>query len=468
MLSLREALGLLEGALLTGPGELRLGGVAIDSRKLCPGELFVAISGERFDGHDFVETAKARGAVAALVERPLQTSLPTIQVPNTRHALGQLALGWRRRFQIPLIAVVGSNGKTTSKEMIAAILAAHFGKEGRLATCGNMNNDIGVPMTLLALRSAHRAAVIEIGMNHPEETRWLAHIAAPNVCLITNAQREHQEFMKNIRAVAAEHALAIESLSPQGVAVFPSDDDEAGVWRRAAGSRRAVEFAVNTTQESECSVKAVAHLERLETVIHLDTPIGAITARLAVAGLHNARNATAAAAATLAAGIPLDAIRQGLEDFSAVAGRLQPLRTRSGALLIDDSYNANPDSMRAAIEVLAASPGPTLLILGDMGEVGASAHLFHTEIGTFANERGIGRLFAIGDQMRAAIDAFGERGRHFASSVELIAATEDWLAARLAEDTTVLVKGSRFMGMETIVRALAGPVSGPAIIDGHH
>ena len=486
MLSLHEVAEMTRGRVVvarTHADAVRVFDVSTDSRAVAPGSLFVALSGERFDGHAYLDDVAARGAAAALVvEGRTATALPLVEVDDTRRALGDLAAGWRRRFSMPLVAVVGSNGKTTTKEMIAAIFAAAFGENDRCATRGNLNNDIGVPLTLLGLRTHHRAAVIELGMNHPGETARLAEIAQPSIVLVVNAQREHQEFMRSVAAVAAEHALAIDALTRDGVAVFPADDSHAEVWRRAAGKCRIVDFACTTDHRIDvpaASVVARAHLDVEDMVIHFDTPLGTTTVRLAASGLHNARNAAAAVAACVAAGtigsaerptaadISLDAIRRGLEAFLPMRGRSQRFVSRGGSAVIDDSYNANPDSMLAAIDLLATHAPPRLLILGDMGEVGSEGPRFHAEIGAHAREAGIEALYATGTASRATVTAFGERGAHFDDVEALIEAARTWLVASepharrsapstQAEDPTpsVLVKGSRFMRMERVVAAL--------------
>ena len=439
---------------------LRVAGVSTDSRAIAEGDLFVALTGERFDGHAYLADVASRGAAAALVSRALDAgALPCVLVRDTRRALGDLALAWRRRFDLPVIAVTGSNGKTTTKEMIAAILAEEFGQADRLATRGNLNNDIGVPLTLFGLRTHHRAAVVELGVNHPGETARLAEIAAPSVALIVNAQREHQEFMASVTAVAAEHRLAIDALAATGIAVFPADDAHAASWREAAGARRVVDFAVLTDHDADAKsamagaeIRARVHLNAESSIVHLDTPLGATTVRLAAPGLHNARNATAAAAAAIAVDVSIAAIHGGLEAFVPVVGRSQAFETARGARVIDDSYNANPDSVRAAIDVLAAQPSPRVLILGDMGEVGVEGARFHAEVGDYAREQGIDALFATGAASRDTVAAFGAEARHF-DDVDALAAA----ARALLDDAglpTFLVKGSRFMRMERVVAAL--------------
>jgi UDP-N-acetylmuramoyl-tripeptide--D-alanyl-D-alanine ligase len=349
-----------------------------------------------------------------------------------------------------LVAVTGSNGKTTVKEMLAAILRAHFGASQVLATEGNLNNDIGLPLTLLNLQLGHRAAVIELGMNHPGETASLAAIASPTVALVNNAQREHQEFMKGVAEVAREHAAVFDALRPEGVAVINADDEFAGYWRGRLAGRRVRDFGVDRPAQ----VSGRYELAHFGSRIELRAPEGETHIELHANGRHNVLNACAAAAGALAAGADLGAVARGLGAFRPVGGRMQRLATRSGASLIDDSYNANPDSVRAAIDVLAAEHGRKFLLLGDMGEVGERGAEFHQEIGRYARERGLDRLYATGDLCRAAVEAFGQGARHFATVHELIAAAQ----AEVVSNTAALVKGSRFMRMERVVQALAaGP-----------
>ena len=467
MLSLREVAALVHGDL-AGPGAtgdleaVRIIAVTTDSRHVPAGALFVALNGEHFDGHAFVDDVVARGARAVVVERSLRAAVvPSIAVADTRRALGDLAAGWRARFDLPVIAVTGSNGKTTVTQMIASILRAWVG-DAAFATEGNFNNDIGVPLTLFGLRTHHRVAVIEIGMNHPGETARLAQIARPDVALVVNAQREHQEFMQSVEAVAREHALAIASLPADGVAVYPADDRYTDVWKQAAGARRVVDFDCVTARDAEAprgAVGARAYLDVDGTVLHLDTPVGATTAKIDVPGMHNAHNATAAAAACVAAGVPLDAIRLGLESFRPMRGRSQRVLLDGGTVVIDDSYNANPDSMRAAIDLLASHASPRLMVMGDMGEVGDEGPRFHAEIGAHARERGIESLFALGAASRASIDAFGAGGRHFDAVEPLIDAVAQWVPFGEGRGA-IAVKGSRFMRMERVVAALTGSAEG--------
>ncbi|MCW3608981.1 UDP-N-acetylmuramoyl-tripeptide--D-alanyl-D-alanine ligase [Burkholderia cenocepacia] len=460
MLSLGEAARLISGATVHGDAGVTFDRVSTDSRTVGPGDLFVALKGERFDAHDFLGDVAARGAAAALVAHaPAGVAMPMIAGGETRAALGALAHGWRMRFPLPVVAVTGSNGKTTVKEMIASIFAAAVGADARLATAGNLNNDVGLPLTLLRLSAAHRLAVIEIGMNHPGETEVLARLTAPTVALVNNAQREHQEFMATVEAVALEHAAVIHALPPDGVAVFPADDAYAGIWRVAATGNRILDFALHDA-ERQNDAQIVGRMHGGELAI--DTPAGAVTVRLRALGEHNARNALAATAAALGAGVALSAIRQGLEAFEPVKGRLQvkpaSVGSLAGATVVDDTYNANPDSMRAAIDVLAAHPAPRVLVIGDMGEVGDEGPAFHREIGAYARERGIDALFALGDASRDACTAYGDTARHFDDVGALVSAL---LAAGYGAQATVLVKGSRYMKMERVVDALTNqPAAG--------
>ena len=432
-----------------GDGRVGFSSVSTDTRTLAPGALFVALRGERFDGHDYVGTARESGAAAALVERAVGVDVPQIIVDDSRHALGVAAAQWRARFTLPVIAVAGSNGKTTVTQMIAAILAAEFGERARLATRGNLNNEIGVPLMLWQLTRAHRAAVFELGMNHSGEIATLAEWVRPTVALVNNAQREHQEFMQSVEATAQENGEVIAALplSEDGVAVFPSDDACTTIWRQIAGTRRVVDFALDAD-----AVVTATHSGGSERVhVTMATPLGVLPVDLAVGGVHNVRNALAAAACAIGAGIGATSIVAGLQSFMPVAGRGVRLTTREGALLIDDSYNANPDSVRAAIDLLADSPGRRALVLGDMGEVGTRGPEFHQEIGAYARERGIDALFALGDASRSTVTAFGGGAIHAAGVDELVREVQSWLVP----DATVLVKGSRFMRMERIVQALA-------------
>ena len=478
MMTLAQAHALLPASTLVGDGATEVLRVHSDTRSLRPGDLFVALKGERFDAHDFLAQASASGAVAAIAERGLvDARLPGLQVADTQQALTDLARAWRHRFQLPLIAVAGSNGKTTVTQMIATILRAWLG-DAAFATAGNLNNHIGVPLTLLRLRQDdaawHRAGVVELGMNHPGEIKALAAITAPTVALVNNAQREHQEFMASVEAVALENGAALAALGTSGVAVFPADDEHAPIWRQLAGTRPTLSFALTGAADVTCHAEWVAGEATGRSrgsptpsggglglpspggsiphwALLLQTPAGASAVQLQVAGWHNVKNALAATACALAAGCPIDAIRRGLEAFVPVKGRSQIKRfERDGqtVTLIDDSYNANPDSVRAAIEVLASLPGPRWLVLGDMGEVGDQGPEFHREVGAYAQARGIDALWTVGSASTHAAAAFAG-ARHFDAIASLLAAL-----AQAPACAAVLVKGSRFMQTEQVVAAL--------------
>jgi UDP-N-acetylmuramoyl-tripeptide--D-alanyl-D-alanine ligase len=454
MLTLAELAAGMPGAVLHGDADARIEGVSTDSRTARAGCAFFALRGPNFDGHDFVAAAAARGAAVAVVERRVDVPMAQIVVADARRALGQAAAAWRARFRLPLIAVTGSNGKTTVTQMIGAILAQAFGAERRLATRGNLNNDIGVPLMLFELRASHRAAVLELGMNHPGEIDRLAQWAQPTVALVNNAQREHQEFLAGVEATAIENGAAIARLPGDGTAVFPADDACAGLWRARAGTRRVLDFA----RAGQAAVTAHYELRADGSRLALATPAGALEVDLPVAGAHNVHNALAATAAALAVEVPLAAIKRGLEAFAPVAGRGVAVELANGARLIDDSYNANPDSVRAAIDLLAARPAPRVLVLGDMGEVGSDGPAFHREAGRYAREQGIEALLALGEATRETVAAFGPGAVHCAGIDALIAAAR----AAAAPGATLLVKGSRFMRMERVVRALQADATAEA------
>ena len=448
MMTLQQASGWVDADQLVGDGRIDIMRVHTDTRSLKAGDLFVAIKGDNFDAHDFLQQAKARGAVAALAQHGLaQAGLPGLQVNDSRKALGQLAAGWRRQFDLPLIAVTGSNGKTTVTQMIASILRA-FQPAQAFATEGNLNNDVGVPLTLLRLTANHRIGVVELGMNHPGEIAYLAHITKPTVALVNNAQREHLEFMGTVQAVAHENAAVIDALGPEGVAVFPADDDHSEVWMKKAGTRSLLTFALS----GKADVTADAHWMGAGWQVTAKTPEGSLAFTLAVAGRHNVKNALAATACALAAGVPLECIASGLSGFEPVKGRSRTIQIRfkgRPVTLIDDTYNANPDSMHAAIDVLATLPGPRLLVMGDMGEVGDQGPQFHAEAGRWANAQGIDDLYTLGAQAGLASQSFG-KGRHF----DDIDALKQAVLAQLPNVKSVLVKGSRFMKMERVLMSI--------------
>jgi UDP-N-acetylmuramoyl-tripeptide--D-alanyl-D-alanine ligase len=458
-------MNLMEAAIATGAtggtalrGNPRIEGVSTDSRTIASGELFIALKGEHFDGHAFVEAAAARGAAAAMVNQDWAQdrtpALPLLAVADTRLALGYLGAWWRGRFELPLVGVTGSNGKTTVKEMAAAILRAQALAEGYdpalavLATAGNLNNDIGLPQMLLRLHGSHRAAVIEMGMNHPGEIAYLTRLAQPTVALVNNAQRAHLAGLGSVAEVARAKGEIFDGLREGGTAVINADDPFCPLWREMSAGRRTLTFGLDQAAD----VRGRAETRALGSLLAIEAPQGEATVQLNVPGRHNARNALAAAAAALAAGASLAAVSAGLTSYSGVKGRLQIRPVAGGALLIDDSYNANPDSVRAAIDVLAATAGRKILVLGDMGEIGDQAGQFHDEIGGYAKSQGVDQLFALGEHSELAARNFGAGGRHFGGLEVLLEA----LTPELKADTVVLVKGSRFMRMERVADAIAG------------
>ena len=439
--------------------------VGTDSRQIEVGELFIALAGDRFDAHDFLSDVAKAGAGAALIsnQEKCPANLPAVCIPNTRIALAELAKAWRLQHPIPLALVTGSNGKTTVKEMIASIFKAAAGEANTLVTKGNLNNDIGLPLTLLKLRPSDRLAVVELGMNHPGETAQLAATAQANIALINNAQREHQEFMATVAAVAEEHSDAIRALPKDGVAVYPADSEFAGVWREAADGRKVIDFVLASNQ-AEVNASVTGRLLN-NGHVQVQAEQGSIEIHLNTLGSHNVRNALAASAVALAAGVSLENIKQGLEAFSPVNGRMQAKKLDPNHTLIDDSYNANPDSVRAAIDALKQSGNLSWLVLGDMGEVGNQGPEFHREVGAYAAEQGITKLFALGQQSELAVQGFNDANKnsaaasakHFSDMDSLISQVRDAFYAQSSgsnQHLNILVKGSRFMRMERVVQAL--------------
>ena len=452
---------LLEAALAVGGearGKASFTEVGSDSRAIRPGQLFVALRGERFDGHAFLAEVAQSGAAAALVDRAFADAegavapLPLVVADDTRLALGRLAAHWRSKFTLPLVGITGSNGKTTVKEMCASILRAQAAMDGFdpdhavLATAGNLNNDIGLPLTLLGLRAHHRAAVIEMGMNHPGEIAYLTAIAAPTVALVNNAQRAHLEGMGGVNEVAREKGAIYNGLGADGVAVINADDPFAAYWTGLNEHRRVLRFALDATAE----VTGSYILKGLGAAVAVQNSGRRIDIELHAPGLHNVRNALAATAACLAAGVSDQAVSAGLGAFTGAKGRLQQKLGLNGAVVLDDSYNANPDSVRAGIDVLAATPGRKLLVLGDMGEIGETSGQLHDEVGGYAKSQGVDHLFALGEVSEVAARNFGEGGHHYTRLDDLVSAVRKQMDA----DTVVLVKGSRFMRMERVIEAI--------------
>jgi UDP-N-acetylmuramoyl-tripeptide--D-alanyl-D-alanine ligase len=456
MMTLVQAAEMIPGAQLTGAANLSVNRVHTDTRTIEPGDLFVALKGERYDANQFLAEAQERGAVGVVCHKGADPqsyppSLPRIEVDDTKAALGLLAKHWRAQFDLPLIAVTGSNGKTTVTQMIASILQVFAPGGDALATQGNLNNDIGVPLTLLRLRRHHRIAVVELGMNHPGEIAVLAAMVQPTVALVNNAQREHLEFMHTVEAVARENGAAISALATNGIAVFPADDAFTNLWVLLSGERDKVTFSAEGGAELKC---LEAHWSRGAWAVRAQHQTGELTFRLAIAGRHNVKNALAAAACAMAAGVPVNAVVNGLESFVPVKGRSRAMTIQVGTsecALVDDTYNANPDSVRAAINVLAELPKPQLLVLGDMGEVGNQGPTFHAEAGSYAHAKGIDRLFVIGMQSRVAAEHFAG-AQHF-ESMESLA---DAVNREIPGAGSVLVKGSRFMRMERVVESVVG------------
>lgn len=446
-------------ARLVGDPAVQCSRVHTDTRSLQRGDLFVALRGDRFDAQAFLPQAQAQGAAAALAQGGLEAAgVPGIEVADPLAALGTLAAAWRAQYDLPLIAVTGSNGKTTVTQMIAAILAVHA-PAASLATQGNFNNAIGLPLTLLRLNADHRCAVVELGMNHPGEIAELAAMAQPTVALVNNAQREHLEFMHNVEAVARENGSVLTALTSQGTAVFPAGDSFTALWQELAGARRCITFGTHVG-DVQCES---AHWEGAAWQLRCRTPDGLVDFSLGLPGEHNVRNALASMACAVAAGASLAAMAEGLSGFRAVAGRsrVQHLVVVGRTVtLVDDTYNANPDSMRAAIDVLAMLPSPRLLVIGDMGEVGTEGPRFHAEAGAYAHACGVNQLFAIGSAAAHAASVF-PGSRYFESMSELQSAAR----TSLGDVASVLVKGSRFMRMERVVGALQDAAD-PQAVDG--
>lgn len=446
MLRLSEAAAAVKGRVIGG--DVAFDRVSSDSRAIQQGDLFVALRGEHFDGHAFVKDCLQKGAAAALVDTQwgAEGATPLLVVDDTRLAMGSLASYWRSKFAIPVAAITGSNGKTTVKEMLAAILRADCAEDAVLATQGNLNNDIGLPLTLFKLHAAHRYAVIEMGMNHPGEISYLTRLAKPSVALVNNALQAHLEGLGSVEAVAHAKGEIFEGLAADGTAIINADDSFAPLWKKLAAPRQILTFGL----QGPADVSADYRLDTDSADITLKTPQGHAALRLPVPGLHNVRNALAATAAAVAMGVPLEAVVSGLQAYGGVKGRLQRKPGKQGATLIDDTYNANPASMRAAIDVLAACKGKRVLVLGDMGELGADALPMHGEIGAYAKKAGLDTLLVLGEMSKEMAAGFGDGARHF-ESPETLAET---LQEQLSADTTVLVKGSRFMRMERVVNLL--------------
>ncbi|MCK4743090.1 MAG: UDP-N-acetylmuramoyl-tripeptide--D-alanyl-D-alanine ligase [Sulfuriflexus sp.] len=433
------------GANYSG-NDIEFHGVSTDTRQVRSGELFIALQGENFDAHDFIQQAVDAGAVAVVVSRPVEITLPALLVDDTRLALGHLASAWRTKFVLPVIAVTGSNGKTTVKEMIASILAV----SGQpLVTKGNLNNDIGVPLTLFNIESQHTHAVIEMGANHAGEIAYLASLVKPNVGVVTNAMSAHLEGFGSLDGVASAKGELFASLDENTVAIINTDDNYAEQWRESAIPAQVIEFGLSENANVRAAEIKFNPVD-WNTQFDLQSPVGEMAITLPLAGQHNVANALAACAACIALEVSLEDIQQGLANMQCVDGRLNAAVSPQGATIIDDSYNANPSSLQAGLEVLASMPGKRILVLGDMAELGEGSEELHSQVASLARENDVQYLFALGEQSAAAVEKFGNGGMHFSSHDELAAS----LRTVLDEHSVVLIKGSRRMQMERIVNAM--------------
>ncbi len=440
--TLRAAADCMDGEL-NGP-DREFAGISTDTRTLRDGELFFALTGPNFDGHDYVGTAMQGGAAAAVVTGLVDADITQIKVDNTRRALGRFGAAWRKSQDTTVVAVTGSNGKTTLKELIRACLAE---KASTLATQGNLNNDIGMPLMLARIESQHRYTVLEMGANHAGEIAYLTSLARPDVVTITNAGAAHLEGFGSIEGVAKAKGEILQGEERPSVAVLNADDDYFDYWSTLVTDLRTLSFGFNESAD----VRA----EDIEPGVEQSTfslclPGERVSIRLPLAGVHNVRNACAAAAVAHALGIESGMIRSALEGVSPVGGRLQPVRGANGATLFDDTYNANPLSVIAAAEFLAQLSGESWLVLGDMKELGDDAETLHREVGAAARASGVDRLFGLGELSRNTVEGFGENGRWFGSLDALV----DELSVTLSDSVNVLVKGSRSMRMERVVDAL--------------
>jgi UDP-N-acetylmuramoyl-tripeptide--D-alanyl-D-alanine ligase len=418
--------------------------IGTDSRSIAKGQLFVGIKGEHFDGNAFAAEALKLGAAAVMISVDNASIIPSVKVDDTRLALGNLAHYWRNKFNLPLVAVTGSNGKTTVKEMISAILNVAGGKV--LATRGNLNNDVGVPLTLFGLNNMHTYAVIEMGMNHEGEIRYLTKLASPKVALVNNTGTAHIGELGSREAIARAKGEIFEGLVEDGVAVINTNDNFAGYWKSLNKNRKIISFGFN----EDSDVSASFQIQNVNSQIMLKTPSGCIQFNLKMLGEHNVRNALAASAVAVALGISNESIANGLSQFNPVKGRLNWLDGINGAAVIDDTYNANPDSVRMAIDVLAQQNGTQVFVMGDMAELGESAQQMHMEIGTYAKQKGIQKFFSLGKLSKFSSENFGVGGKHFNALEALL----EELRIEMKEDLTILVKGSRFMKMERVISAI--------------
>jgi UDP-N-acetylmuramoyl-tripeptide--D-alanyl-D-alanine ligase len=460
MMRLSEAAAML-GAPFSGMDAEMLR-VSTDSRTIQPGDLFIALRGEKFDGGAFAVQALKQGAAGVVLEHAQAPEIgDAIRVENTRLALGKLAAAWRARFSLPVVAITGSNGKTTVKDMLASILRVEAASDAAvLSTEGNLNNDIGLPLMLLRLRETHQYAVFEMGMNHAGEIDYLTRLARPDVAVVNNAMTAHIGFLGSVEAIARAKGEVFNGLTDAGIAVFNADDPHAWVWRELNTRRSVIEFGI----KNPAAVQGQFEPTDFGAALTLTLPNASLDIALHVPGEHNVMNALAAAASAFALDISLRSIVAGLSGFTGVKGRLQKKAALHGSTFIDDTYNANPDSVKAALAVLARQPGKKVLVLGDMGELGSDAAAMHAQAGLAARTAGVSRLLALGDMTKEAVGAFGAGAMHFERIQELLAELENELTA----DTTVLVKGSRFMQMERVVQSfIENPTASRPGNEGH-
>ncbi|MGO2133298.1 MAG: UDP-N-acetylmuramoyl-tripeptide--D-alanyl-D-alanine ligase [Halomonas sp.] len=441
-----NALGMPATYLVADVGSLAVSGIVTDTRELTPGALFVALVGERFDAHDFIAQARDAGAVAAIVETPVDDPLPQLVVPDTRLALGLLGRARRRAWQGPLVGVTGNSGKTTVKQILASLLERR-GKT--LATHGNLNNDFGAPLTLLGLCAEHRQAVVELGANHLGEIAWTASLAEPDVAVITNVTGAHVGEFGGMGQIAQAKAEVLVSLPSDGVAVLNRDDRYYPLWERLASPRQVLDFGFHPSARLRAETLVCDSLGRYAfTLVYNGRQLGRV--QLALLGKHNVANALAAAAAALATGFDESLLAEGLASVAPMPGRMSLVEGVRGAQLMDDSYNANPGALAAALETLASQPSPRWCLLGAMGELGQASEALHAEAGRQARALGIDALLTLGAEARPASQAFGDQGHHFENREALLG----YALQHLPPDASVLVKGSRSAGMEAVVAAL--------------
>ena len=443
-MQLSEAAAVTNGVL--HGNDVEFSGVSTDSRTTKSGDLFVALNGPNFDGHDWVSHAAEAGAKASLIQRQLECQIPTVEVADTLAALGALASAWRQRFDIPVIGVTGSAGKTTVKEMIGAVMRRNF---DALVTAGNLNNEIGVPLTLFRLGPDTEVAVVEMGASKRGDIAYLAKLAQPQIGIVTLCAPAHLEGFGDVQTVAETKGEMFANLSPAGTAIVNNEDQFAGLWRSLAADRTILSFG----KDGDVCAQDI-QVEAESSSFRLITPGGQASCRIPLGGRHNVNNALAAAAACVAAGIDLDSIVAGLNVVDAAPGRLNFIAGIHGCRVIDDTYNANPASMKAALDVLAAYPGEKWFVLGDMGELGAEAGQLHQQVAQQAAAAGVSRLFAVGPLSRAACDVFEKDALHFESSSDLADAVDNELQAAVTTPT-ILVKASRAMALDRVVQRLS-------------